>query len=809
MRGSTVLHRLLQDNGPFHRGAGPFRACLWLLVGLSAGGCAAGFQQRAPDPMLLGAQSAEQGEIDESIAAYKEAVELNPSDIRAQNELGRAYMVAGDHETAITVFRTALSLDRRLPQVHFNLGLAYAKLGRYQDAIAELTESAALSPTSVEARVQLGFSYLADNQPDRAIAAFDDALTLDASEMSALYGGVLATARKGRYPEVFSRLQALIAAHPESGGLHLAYGRYLGHVGRYDEASQAYKRAVTLGAKENPGVTPLHLVAEEGDAGLAAFLLDHGAEIDAKNPEGWTPLLVATRTGHIALVELLLNRGAAVNAATTQGTTPLHLAAGLESPEILILLMIHGAKIRATTVDGWMPLHVAAANGRARALEVLLGRRNLEVDEKLEDGITALHLAARNDHLDATNVLLAHGAHVEGPQDSGWTPLHFAARHGGLPVVTLLLNHHATLTARTKHQFTALHLAAISGNVDVVDLLLKRGAELEVRNHDGQTPLHLAARFGLPDTIRPLLEAGADREARTTDGWHPLHQAVRDGTQAAVALLIDQGADVQARTMNGWSALHLAAWRGHTAVVGLLLDRGADPQAITRPARCQTPLHIAQERGYHAVSALLAERGGATSQEDRSRCRPVYHQPIPEPQDAERAGVGISLAIRSGLWPLQRVVAPDQVYFVRLDSPDPSDPQNPVLPANVVQGNRAYLLNIQPGRYAVVAIREAIGTTSVPVFLPADAIRGTAVLVTKGTVSFMGDYVVNIALGLRDGDPEQAHFVERIGYSASPPKTGTLHFAHRDAHAEDAFFASAEGDLHPSAWSRRFRKGSR
>jgi ankyrin repeat protein len=82
-----------------------------------------------------------------------------------------------------------------------------------------------------------------------------------------------------------------------------------------------------LVSSKNTGIkTPLHLAAQS-DNKIAKLLLSKGAEIDAKDDDGMTPLHIAAWKGRKAVVQLLLSHGTEVNARNKRGTTPLHYAA--------------------------------------------------------------------------------------------------------------------------------------------------------------------------------------------------------------------------------------------------------------------------------------------------------------------------------------------------------------------------------------------------------------------------------------------------------------------------------------------------
>ena len=111
------------------------------------------------------------------------------------------------------------------------------------------------------------------------------------------------------------------------------------------------------------------------------------------------------------------------------------------------------------------------------------------------------------------------------------TALHIAAREGHLEVVRLLLQAGADKDASNGDGLTALHFAARPGHSEVVRLLLEAGADKDAATTHGVTvtALHIAAQEGHLEVVRLLLEAGADKDTADTNGWTALHFAAEDG----------------------------------------------------------------------------------------------------------------------------------------------------------------------------------------------------------------------------------------------------------------------------------------
>ena len=105
-------------------------------------------------------------------------------------------------------------------------------------------------------------------------------------------------------------------------------------------------------------------------------------------------------------------------------------------------------------------IHHAALKGNPTAMKILLTKLNRPwiVEEKKDDGYTALHLAALNNHVDIADLLINMGK--------------------------------ANLDRQNVNLQTALHLAVERQHVQIVKLLVRKGANLNIPDKDGDTPLH-------------------------------------------------------------------------------------------------------------------------------------------------------------------------------------------------------------------------------------------------------------------------------------------------------------------------------
>ncbi|ODN04186.1 E3 ubiquitin-protein ligase mib1, partial [Orchesella cincta] len=159
------------------------------------------------------------------------------------------------------------------------------------------------------------------------------------------------------------------------------------------------------------------------------------------------------------------------------------------------------------------------------AMRILLQKlpRAWMVDEKKDDGYTALHLAALNNHVEVAELLVREGS--------------------------------ANLDLQNINLQTALHLAVERQHAQIVRLLVRASANLNLADKDGDTPLHEALRHHTLSQLRQLQDVHQD-VSKFIIGLGPAASDRKSSASIAIFLAAN-GADMTIRNKKSQCALDL------------------------------------------------------------------------------------------------------------------------------------------------------------------------------------------------------------------------------------------------------------
>jgi len=389
-------------------------------------------------------------------------------------------------------------------------------------------------------------------------------------------------------------------------------------------AVRSLLKSANVNSAQGDGMTALHWAAYRNDSEIAQALIQAGANVKASTRlQGLTPIFIAAKGGYAGILDLLLKAGVDANSVNATGSTPLMLAAASGNTDAVKILLDRGASVNTKeSTWGETPLMFASAFNRVEAVKMLLARG---ADATVATRVEKLDSNKGYDP-DAANERPA-GAKAEeaapkGPDDpakaaarqkaaekrasaskmrsaeamGGMTALHFAAREGHLDTIRTMVDARVNVNEPSAADQTSPLLEAIyNGHYDAAKYLLDHGADPKLVNSDGLAPLYAvvdmqwANRTWYPpastaqestsylDLMQQILDKGADPNVRIKkkvwfrrfhDDWvdSPGATAFWRAAQAndlpAMKLLVAHGADPNVPTIHNATALQVAAGYG-------------------------------------------------------------------------------------------------------------------------------------------------------------------------------------------------------------------------------------------------------
>ena len=221
-----------------------------------------------------------EGRAGEGIAEYEKALEIQPEFADAHNNLGNVLLDKGRGDEAIAHFQAALEIQPRNAKIRNNIGNAFLKIGATAEAVACYEQSLKIQPGNAEANYNLGNILLQTGHLDEAAAHFQKALESQPGMAAANYNLGLILQRKGQTAGAMALFQKSLATEPGDAEAHVSLGNALLQTGRVDEAVTHFQKALEI----QPDLAKAHInlavaLVQEGHSDEAIPHLQRALEI--------------------------------------------------------------------------------------------------------------------------------------------------------------------------------------------------------------------------------------------------------------------------------------------------------------------------------------------------------------------------------------------------------------------------------------------------------------------------------------------------------------------------------------------------
>ena len=213
------------------------------------------------------------GRRQDSIAAWQQVLQRQPTDYIAQQYLIELYWQQGQHATALALLET---LGQTMPDANFLMQFAFhLEDVQLHDLADQVYRAAAhLDQHLAEAPYRLGTNALRAGRYEEAIGHFQQALQRHPGLVHAVQGIGLAYAEQGKTAQAQAQFQAVLRLAADFAEAYTHLGKLYARTGRLDEAATAYRTVTKLQPEQAQGYHNLGAVlAAQGqtEAAIAQF----------------------------------------------------------------------------------------------------------------------------------------------------------------------------------------------------------------------------------------------------------------------------------------------------------------------------------------------------------------------------------------------------------------------------------------------------------------------------------------------------------------------------------------------------------
>ena len=219
-------------------------------------------EQKAETEFDKANQLLQEGKLEDAIASYCHAIELNPANSWFHQQLGEALAKLGRWDEAVTAFRCAIELNPEFSWSYHHLGDALAQQHKWEQAVDALSKAIELNPEHFGTYCGLGQSLEKLGLLNEAIAAYRRASELnpDADGIHHALANALQQRTQSDLAEAIASYRHIIELDPErlesyynflqvqpdNGEVWLQLAQALVKQEQIEEAIAAYRRAVAL-----------------------------------------------------------------------------------------------------------------------------------------------------------------------------------------------------------------------------------------------------------------------------------------------------------------------------------------------------------------------------------------------------------------------------------------------------------------------------------------------------------------------------------------------------------------------------------
>ena len=233
---------------------------------------------------------------------------------------------------------------------------------------------------------------------------------------------------------------------------------------------------------------------------------------------------------------------------------------------------------------------------------------------KDENGYTILHKSVFNNDIEMTELIITEAKRrlgmgkgdslskfINDKTNEGLTAVHYAANKGNIRILKKLIENGADIDASTNIGKNVMHLAA-EGNQPsmLIYLITEKQQSSQSADENGSTPLHWACYSGAEEAVDFLLNLNVNIDQQDKEKWTPLHLAANEGREKIVLKLLQKNANRNLENNKGELPIDLAKKKNYRKIAKLLGEEDFNPLCSI-----QTPTYYIQPKDIYKKFIIL------------------------------------------------------------------------------------------------------------------------------------------------------------------------------------------------------------
>lgn len=206
----------------------------------------------------------------------------------AYSKLGVIYTQRKDFELAEKYLSLAVSIAPDDPVDRYNLGLIYLKTGKEQKALESFHKAEELGYKDSLLLENIGEAYFSLREYDRSIETYNKILEINKRNIRVLSRMAEIYYKNGELEQAYRFYKKITVLEPVSENARVAYlnmGNILDEAQRYDEAIDAYKKALAIDPADSSALYNLGIAYKHSGKGeLAIETWRKAAELEPDDP---------------------------------------------------------------------------------------------------------------------------------------------------------------------------------------------------------------------------------------------------------------------------------------------------------------------------------------------------------------------------------------------------------------------------------------------------------------------------------------------------------------------------------------------